>query len=122
MRRPSHPSSRKRRYNPLRPPENPLVTGCIAVLKSRGALVWRQNQGGAYAHGYFIRFTRGVDGISDIIGLLPGGRFCAVECKRKPYKPTKEQLTFIADVRKKGGFAVAVYSVQELIEALDGGT
>jgi len=99
-------------------PESALVEGCLVVLHKVGALVWRQNQGAVKIGKRLVRFTRGVKGISDVIGLFSDGQFCAVECKRRPNKLTANQLAFIADVRKHGGFAVCVYSVDELTEAL----
>ena len=44
-------------------------------------MVWRQNQGGMpNGRGGFRRFN-GMPGLSDIIGILPDGRFFACEIK-----------------------------------------
>lgn len=104
-----------------KPKETDLVKQCLDLLALRGVFAWRQNQGavsGEYkGKRRFIRFA-GADGISDIIGVLPGGKMLAVECKMPGNKPTPEQLDFMQKVRHQGGIAVVIYDAQELIDAL----
>lgn len=104
-----------------KPRETDLVKQCLDVLALRGVFAWRQNQGGMKAtykgKSRFLRFA-GVDGISDIIGVLPGGKMLTVECKMPGNKPSPEQKGFIEKVRQHGGIAVVVYDVQELIDVL----
>jgi hypothetical protein len=102
--------------------EQDLLKSCLRYLELRGFLCWRQNQG-AIAGEYkgkrrFVKFTT-AKGISDIIGILPGGRFLAVECKIRPNKPTFDQECFLEQIRKAGGLAVVVYEVTDLIKALE---
>lgn len=103
--------------------ETALVAACMTVLHCRGCVIWRQNQGGVSAEykgrKRFIQFTRGQKGVSDIIGLLPGGRFLAVEAKVGRNKPTEDQAAFLAKVNAAGGLGIVVYSVDELIAKLD---
>jgi hypothetical protein len=66
--------------------------------------------------GRFIRF--GKVGSSDIEGVLPGGRFLAVECKAKDGRLSPEQKQFLAEVEALGGLAVTVRGWWELAEAL----
>jgi hypothetical protein len=66
---------------------------------------------------YFVRF--GFKGISDIIGIMPGGRFLAVECKVPGRKPTPEQERFIGEISRKGGAALVVHDAAELMKMLD---
>lgn len=65
----------------------------------------------------YIRFA-GAEGISDIVGMTPAGQFLSIECKVGRNKPTKEQTEFMARVRKSGGVALLIYSLDELITAL----
>ena len=101
--------------------ETSLVSACIQYLTLRGCFVYRQNQGGVKVtrkgRERLIRFAI-VDGISDIIGMTPSGRYLAVECKVRPNKPTPEQSDFMARVRKSGGAALLIYSLDELIAGL----
>ena len=78
----------------------------------RHVFAWRNNTGGFKKNGHFYRF--GLVGSSDILGVLPDGRFLAVECKRPGNRPTPAQDDFLKQVREKGGLALVVYEVQEL--------
>jgi hypothetical protein len=103
--------------------ETRLVKACLDVLQIKGCIVWRQNQG-MMRYEYkgkagVVPFTRGVKGISDIIGLTPSGRFLAVEAKVGKNTTTPEQAAFIARVNRAGGLGLVVYSVTELIQRLD---
>ena len=60
----------------------------------------------------------GKKGSNDILGVLPGGRFLAVECKAKGGRLSPEQKQFLANVQELGGLAVVVRGWQELDEAL----
>lgn len=99
--------------------ETDLVRACIDWLKSNGCMIWRQNQGGMKMAGdgprRFIRFAH-INGISDVIGLTPTGRFICVEAKQPGGKPTVEQEAFLAAVRANGGIALVVHSLDELAE------
>jgi hypothetical protein len=57
-------------------------------------------------------------GSSDILGVLPGGRFLAVECKAKGGKLSPEQERFLAEVRELGALALVVRGWEELDQAL----
>lgn len=85
--------------------ESDLVKACLQLLRLSGCLAWRTNTGAlrAAAQGKqrFVRF--GSPGMSDPIGLLPGGRFVAVECKRPGNEPTPVQQAFLDLVRERGG-------------------
>jgi hypothetical protein len=57
-------------------------------------------------------------GSSDIIGVLPDGRFLAVEVKARHGRLSPEQSMFIEKVRSLGGVAVVARSFRELDAAL----
>lgn len=67
-----------------------------------------------------IRAFRGLKGVSDILGVLPDGRFLAVECKGPKGKPSPEQVEFIENVRKMGGVAFVARSLQDVKNGLSG--
>ena len=92
--------------------ETALVAGCLVYLQSKGCMAWRNNTGGVRKGRHFIRF--GHVGSSDIIGVGPGGFFIGVECKRGSNTLTVLQQQFLDDVLTQGGWAVCVYSVDEL--------
>lgn len=102
--------------------EQDLVNLCLQWLRLHRCMVWRQNQGGMTISGpgksRFMRFCH-QDGISDIIGLLPTGRFLAVECKQPGKKPTDNQDEFLREVVATRGVAICVTSLQDLQTKLE---
>lgn len=101
------------------PRETDLIRACLRLLKLRGVFAWRNNTTGVYdpARGRFRTFT-GLKGVADILGVLPGGRLLAVEGKMPGNRPTRDQQAFLDGVRRAGGAALVVHSVEELERAL----
>jgi hypothetical protein len=99
-------------------PENPVLRGCLKYLQIRGIYHWRNNTGAVrVAPDRWISF--GKKGSSDILGILPGGRFLAVECKAPDGgRLSPEQKQFISDVSRTGGLALVVRGWRELDKAL----
>lgn len=62
--------------------EDVVLHQCLEYLKMKGIYCWRQNSGAVRIGKRFVRFTS-INGVSDIIGILPDGRFLAIECKRE---------------------------------------
>lgn len=91
--------------------------------------VWKQNQGKTIREytlktGPFRGTTKthafraaGVDGISDIIGMIEG-RFVAIEVKLPGNKPRPDQLEFLDNVKRAGGVGLWVKSFSELYDSL----
>ena len=52
-------------------------------------------------------------GVSDILGLTPGGQFVAIEVKSKKGKPSLEQTMFLNKIVQMGGIAMIVRSVED---------
>ena len=104
-----------------KPLEKDIQKQCLLWLKLTGCLPIRVNSG-AFGGEYkgkkrFVRMNS-EPGCSDILAVLPDGRFLAAECKRPGGKATPEQLSFLDAVRKRGGLGVVVSSVDELVNAL----
>jgi hypothetical protein len=104
--------------------ETALVKGCLEYLKLKRIMAWRMNSGGAIpivSAKYGRRAVYlGPKGLSDIIGMLPGGRFLAVEVKVGRKKPTPAQSEFLSWVNDAGGLGVVVWSLEELEKVIDG--
>lgn len=107
---PRHP-----RFTKPRCGEGSLITACLWYLRAQGCLVWRSNTGAMKIGTRFIRFGR--PGVSDIVGVAPGGRAVLVETKRAPNRLTEEQAKFLDKARRLGAFAMCVYDVGELDRA-----
>jgi len=100
-------------------PESEVLRQCIAYLYARRIFAWRNNTGAAKTEdGRFVRF--GLPGASDILGILPGGKFLAVECKRSSGgKVSPQQQAFLDRIKKEGGVAIIATSVEDLIRRLE---
>ncbi len=92
----------------------------MEYLRARRIFHWRQNSGAFMAgSGRWVRCCS-IRGVSDILGVLPDGRFLAVECKRgRGGRVSPEQSEFLANVNANGGVGIVVQSVEELEARLD---
>ena len=63
-----------------------------------------------------IRYGR--VGSSDILGVMPGGRFLGVEVKVGSNTQSEEQERFQAAVEAAGGLYVLAYSVEDAVTAV----
>ena len=90
--------------------ESELVKATIAFLKLIGVLAWRQNSGKAFT---YVKFC-GADGIGDVCGILPGGRFLSIECKKQGGRIRPNQTEFMELVNKQGGLAFVAYDLGDV--------
>jgi hypothetical protein len=105
----------------MKTPEGAVVKACLEYLALRGVYAYRQNTGAAEYEDKtgkkrFVRY--GKLGASDIVGLLPGGRFIAVECKAPGGRLSEHQAEFLQDIERMGGLAVVARSVEDLEKIL----
>ena len=100
--------------------EGAVVKACLEYLNfCCGAFVWRNNTGSLKDKTNRPVFF-GKPGSSDILGLLPGGRFIAVECKSKTGIVSDKQRDFLAEVERLGGLAIVARSIDDVIKAVKG--
>ena len=98
-------------------PENEVLKQCLEYLQIKGIFAFRNNTGAVKIGKRFIRF--GYAGSSDILGILPDGRFLAVECKReKGGVVSPVQKMFLKEIQDNNGVACVVHSAKELAEIL----
>lgn len=91
----------------------------LAVGSRADCRFWRNNVGvGRSLSGdRVIRF--GLVGSADLMGILRGGRFIAVEVKTAKGRQSKQQKSFERMVRSMGGIYVLARSVEDVVEVLD---
>lgn len=94
----------------------------LALGADARVLLWRNNTGVAkHKDGASVRYGLCV-GSSDLIGIVTmpdgTGRFLAFEVKTQRGGLTTEQTLFLQLVRKRGGFAAVVRSVEEATQAV----
>jgi len=98
-------------------PESKVKNECLRYLEKRGFFVWNNPTGTVrIAPDRWVHFGR--KGSSDIIGVMPDGRFLAVEVKAMRGRLSSEQSAFLEKVRGLGGVAVLARSFSELDNAL----
>ena len=107
----------RRRYQTS---EKALRNTILHYLNLKGIYAWKQNTGAMQVEGRFIRFSS--PGVSDIIGILPDGRFLAIETKVTG-KLTRHQEVFLENIRERGGIAVVARLVDDVVNVIeDNGT
>ena len=113
--------------------EDAVLSQIIEYLRheqARGRVVWfeRSNGGGGRVAGRWVWFYRlfllGKEpvstGKSDIVGMLDGGRFFALEVKQRGKKATADQREYLDSVSAGGGIAATVRSFQDAKRELFG--
>ncbi|HOD71603.1 MAG TPA: VRR-NUC domain-containing protein [Deltaproteobacteria bacterium] len=106
---------------PLR--EHDIQKQILEYLARRRIFAWRQNSGAVVYEDRnrdkrFVRFAS-VNGISDILGILPDGRLLAIEVKKKGGKPSLEQQVFMEAIQENNGIAIVAYSLDDVVQILE---
>lgn len=103
--------------------EKDIKRDIVRYLKISGVFCWVTTTTGIWdpTKGYFRKRTGAgmMNGVADILGIYKG-LFIAIEVKRKPNKPTKEQEFFLSEVKRQGGISMVAYSLEEVIERFKG--
>lgn len=101
--------------------ERAVLRAGLEALRARGIFAYRANSGAMKApSGRFVRFG-GVSGLSDVVGILPGGRALYAEAKRQGVGPTAEQAEFLHRVNQAGGLGIVFHDPDELLGQIDRG-
>jgi hypothetical protein len=100
--------------------ESDILKSILRLLKihPKVAIAYRCNSGAAQMGGQrYVAF--GFKGLSDIAGVLVGGRALYIEVKAKNGKASDEQKAFIEKVNFSGGLAFVARSVSDVSDELD---
>lgn len=90
-----------------------LISNALFFLSLNHIFSWQNNTGAAKIGDAFVQF--GKRGSSDIIGILPDGRFLGVEVKIGKDKQKPEQVIFQERIERNGGVYILIYDIQDLI-------
>ncbi|MFH8039046.1 MAG: hypothetical protein QXJ14_03485 [Candidatus Aenigmatarchaeota archaeon] len=98
--------------------EASLKKQILDFLRLNKIFAWNNRNVGVYnpKTGHYIPSQ--IKGVSDIIGILPDGRFLAIEVKVNNNKPTIYQLAFLEEVLRNNGIAILAYSLDDVIDNL----
>ena len=99
--------------------ERNVQTDIMEFLESKGFRVIKVNNG---AHkvkgGQYGRRSKSNTGVSDLLFCTDKGQFGAIEVKKSDGCASPEQIAFVEDIKKRGGFALIAYSLADVINAL----
>lgn len=87
----------------------------LKFLTSNGVYAWRQNVTGIPLPSGGFR-PGGKRGVSDILAILPSGRFMAVEVKTGKDRISPEQEGFQTNIRNNNGLVFIVSSCEDFIQ------
>lgn len=104
----------KRHRRPAAEREAPVLHDCLKWLHERGVFAWRNNTGVVWVEDRPIFY--GYKGSADILGILPDGRFLAIETKSPTGVQSDDQKKFQASVEANNGDYLLVRSAKELEE------
>lgn len=95
--------------------EGDIQKSIVDYLKFYGICVWRINTMGVF-NNFSQTYRPGPSkGVSDLVGILPGGRFFAIEVKSLKGKLSPAQKAFMEDVTLSGGLAFVARSVEDVL-------
>lgn len=104
------------------PLEKEVQNSIMDYLLYKRYFVWRNNNVGLFdvKSKSFMRMPKyAMKGVADILGVLPDGRFLAIEVKRdKTCKPSIEQKEFIDKVNNNQGVAFVATSIDDVVKEL----
>ncbi|MBI4128625.1 MAG: VRR-NUC domain-containing protein [Parcubacteria group bacterium] len=96
-----------------------LQRAILQLLALKQIPAWRVNTQGVPLHGPGRegRFRPSPNrGMADIIGILPDGRFFAIEVKSPRGKVTAEQEIFLGTIRAYGGSAIVARDIEKVVQ------
>lgn len=101
--------------------ETDIQNAILEYLWYNKIFAWRNNNTPVYDVGgnRFRRMPKwSMKGVSDILGVLPDGKFLAIEVKRKGAYPSKEQKKFMQGITDSGGRAILARSIEDVRQSL----
>ena len=76
---------------------------------------WKNHSTGIYdPNRKIFRKIAAMKGVSDILGVLPNGRFLAIEVKKPGSYPSKEQKKFLKSINENGGLGFVARSFKDV--------
>ena len=102
--------------------ENEIQNSILEFLRFKKITAWRNNSGGVYdPSGKRFRSKSKWDrnGVSDILGILPDGKFLAIEVKKNEQARTRpSQREFLDDINNQGGRGFVAYDLAHVKDNL----
>ena len=107
-------------------PEKLIENQILHYLFRRGIFAWKNQSVGIFDPVKRIYRKNNnpfhIKGVSDILGVLPGGRLLAIEVKTEIGRASPEQKAYIAKINSLGGIAFVARSVYDVEKELTNAT
>lgn len=102
--------------------ESDLLSYCLSALKLSGLVAWRVTNGPVMhsINGKMIRKCSPIKGFPDVAGVMPNGRFFAIELKTDKGRLSDEQTGWITKLNMSGAMAIVLRSREEIDEFISG--
>lgn len=97
--------------------ETRLQHDILIYLAYRGVEAWRNNTGAFYRRGHMIKY--GTLGSTDIIGVLPNGRFLGIETKTEKGKLSNDQISFHKRVMRNNAAVIVTRNMDDATEKIE---
>lgn len=97
------------------PLEKDIQESILEYLHTKKIYCWKEHSGGMMIDGGQRYMPIGLKGKSDILGILPSGRFLAIEVKRPSGQCSMSQVEFIQKINNNAGLAFVARSIDDVI-------
>lgn len=97
--------------------EQDIQNSILEFLKYKGIFAWRQGNHSVYDKStktYRAKTRYEINGVSDILGILPSGQFLAIEVKTDKGRESEDQKSFIRKINASGGIAFVARSIEDV--------
>lgn len=102
--------------------EKQIQNNILNFLNEIGLFCWQNDSIGVYDQAKKIyrknRNIHHINGVADILGILPDGRILAIEVKTIKGRPSEEQLRFLTNIQNSKGIAFISRSVTQTYNQL----
>lgn len=102
--------------------ESETQKAILDYLALKKIFAWRNNTGAqiirnADGSTRFLRF--GKKGSADILGIMPDGKFLAIEVKGKKGVVSLDQTNFLVEIKRNNGVAMVAYSLDDVMKVIE---
>ena len=99
--------------------ESDIQKAILQYLELKKIFAWSNKTQGTFdSKGNFFRKSNMLKGVSDILGILPNGKFLAIEVKKKGNYPSLEQKEFLAKIIDNNGIGFIAYNIDDVVKNL----
>ena len=105
------------------PTEKEIENSILAYLQTQKGFFWKNQSVGVWDN---VKKTYRkpnnrfhINGVADVLGCLPGGKFIALEVKTKKGRATQNQKDFLQRISMLGGKAAIVKSIDDVKAVLE---